>query len=163
MASKETSLNAGDRCLVYGAQAVGCIAGVLSIAMGVYNCVTFSANCFVAGIILGVFGFLLVVFEAPYCCLMFECTDKVYDFSQRFPPFLKAVIYIIAAIIPLILCVSSISMWFACGLLAACGILYGVRALRKKIDSSGDSGDGAAAANRDTEMSDSRTSLVNKN
>uniref|UniRef100_A0A1I8ITV5 IncE n=1 Tax=Macrostomum lignano TaxID=282301 RepID=A0A1I8ITV5_9PLAT len=125
MASKETSLNAGDRCLVYGAQAVGCIAGVLSIAMGVYNCVTFSANCFVAGIILGVFGFLLVVFEAPYCCLMFECTDKVYDFSQRFPPFLKAVIYI--------------------------------------IDSSGDSGDGAAAANRDTEMSDSRTSLVNKN
>uniref|UniRef100_A0A1I8GRX4 Foie-gras_1 domain-containing protein n=1 Tax=Macrostomum lignano TaxID=282301 RepID=A0A1I8GRX4_9PLAT len=134
-----------DRYIQYVAQGVGFIAGIVSFSLGILNCLTLKSACFAAGTILSIIGTILIVLEAPLCCIGLACTNRVYEFSQRFSYLLRAVVYFVAAVVPLLLCLLSPTVWLGAAPVATCGVLYGVRAFRRDQRDRGFEGDAEPA------------------
>ncbi|PAA78224.1 hypothetical protein BOX15_Mlig018587g1 [Macrostomum lignano] len=146
-----------DRYIQYVAQGVGFIAGVVSFSLGILNCLTLKSACFAAGTILSIIGTILIVLEAPLCCIGLACTNRVYEFSQRFSYLLRAVVYFVAAVVPLLLCLLSPTVWLGAAPVATCGVLYGVRAFRRDQRDRGFEGDAEPAGG---EQPGSKSNLV---
>ncbi|KAK7094425.1 calcium channel flower homolog [Littorina saxatilis] len=115
------------------AKAICVIGGLGAVIAGLFRCITFTPLCLVAGIMLMLQGFMLILFEAPCCCQFLDFVQPVSRFSERRSPFQKAIFYGLPAILPLILCFS-ITTAIGCMLVFASGGIYGIIALGKKAD-----------------------------
>jgi len=116
-------------------RAAGTVAGILSLALGLFACITFHASCLAAGLIQMLLGFLLVTFEAPCCCMFLDFIERISNFSETRPYWQKALLYGLISPIPIILCLE-VSTFFGAGLIFITGVMYGMMALGKKADRS---------------------------
>jgi len=124
-----------SRLFKIGARACGTVAGLLSLALGLFACITLHASCLAAGLIQMLLGFLLVTLEAPCCCMFLDFIERISQFSETRPYWQKALLYGLISPIPIVLCIE-VSTFFGAGLIFVTGILYGMMALGKKADRS---------------------------
>src|SRR5690242_19651800 len=79
----------------------------VSMAFGIWVMISFDASCLAAGLIqmfvclriiifhfnYRVVGFFVVALEAPFCCMWLDFIERIAEFSENRPLWLKAVIY----------------------------------------------------------------------
>jgi len=116
-------------------RACGTVAGFVSLALGLFACITFSAKCLAAGLIQMFLGFLLLTLEAPCCCLFLDFIERISHFSETRPYWQKALLYGLVSPIPIFLCLE-VSTFFGAGFIFVTGIMYGMMTLGKKADRS---------------------------
>lgn len=118
----------------YSGRGLGTVGGAFAILFGVYNClgiITAQVGCLVGGLWQMVAGFLVVVCEAPCCCMFVDFVQQLSDWFDRRPYWNKAAVYIVMSIPPFILCFGLATL-FGSGLIFATGIIYGMMSLGKK-------------------------------
>lgn len=125
----------------YLGKAAGITAGVVAMLFGAWACITVSPLCMVAGIWQICAGFLMIVIEAPFCCMFLDFVASFAEMVERRPPWQKTALYIVLAIPPLFLCFSLTTL-VGSGGIAATGVLYGMQCIGKKASAN----DMAAAA-----------------
>ncbi|KAG7153358.1 calcium channel flower-like isoform X1 [Homarus americanus] len=139
----------------YLARGVGCGGGIIAMGLGVFNCVTITPWCIVAGIWQMLAAFIVISAEAPCCCMFIEFVQKYSIWVEGRPQWQKAVLYIVLSLPAIIMC-PGLSTVFGSGLLFLCGVLYGMMALGKK----GSREDMIAAAQNSTRQNSMKNSLV---
>ncbi|XP_041480843.1 calcium channel flower homolog [Lytechinus variegatus] len=112
---------------------VASVAGVLAIILGLVSMISIKGLCIVAGIYIMLLGFLTILLEAPFCCQFLDITDKVSKWSENRAPWQKALFYLLLPIVPFFFCVG-VSQIFACLVIMATGVLYGLVFIGKKGD-----------------------------
>jgi len=94
---------------------VAIVTGILAMICGVFGALSTSATCIAAGVIMIFLGFSMIMFEVPICCQFVSYTQPVARFSEKRPPWQKAILYSLPPLLPLALCQSiSIVLGFIC-------------------------------------------------
>jgi len=106
---------------------------VLSMVLGLWAMISFSATCMAAGLLQIAIGFLVVALEAPFCCMWFDFIERIGQFSENRPLWQKAALYCIGGLIPLIMCFE-LATFLGSGLIMVTGFCYGFLAVGKKAD-----------------------------
>ncbi|XP_077867147.1 calcium channel flower homolog isoform X2 [Saccoglossus kowalevskii] len=112
---------------------IGTLSGLLCMVFGLWRCVTFTPLCLVAGLLMILLGFIVVIFEAPICCQWLEFVDKITNWVDGKPYWQRGVAYVVSAIIPMLFCFSLTTM-LGSGFVFVTGSLYGLMAIGKKGD-----------------------------
>ncbi|XP_026481058.1 calcium channel flower isoform X1 [Ctenocephalides felis] len=118
----------------YAGRGLGTVGGFIAIFLGVWNCVGImlaQVMCFLSGMMQMCAGFMVIVCEAPCCCMFVDFVQNLSDWVERRPYWHKAALYVIMAIPPIIMCPSLASI-FGSGLIFATGVIYGMMSLGKK-------------------------------
>ncbi|XP_005105049.1 calcium channel flower homolog [Aplysia californica] len=115
------------------AKVICVVSGIAAMFLGLWACFTISPTCLVAGIFLMMFGFAIIVLEAPCCCQFLDFIQPITRFSERRSYWQKAGAYAIPPFVPFLLC-HSLTVIFGCALLLTSGVVYGLLALGKKAD-----------------------------
>ncbi|XP_075250725.1 calcium channel flower-like [Convolutriloba macropyga] len=112
---------------------IGTLAAAAMIILGLMTMIGFSGSCLLSGVLMMIFGGLVIMIEAPIFCQYFQWAEKVTQFVDNRPYFLRAGLYLILSIVPFAIC-RSVSSFFGCGALFVAGTFYGVIAVGKKGD-----------------------------
>ena len=80
--------------LKYAGKAAGILGGGVAIFFGVWTCIGFSAICIVAGIWQMIAGFLVIVIEAPFCCMFLDFVQQFSGMIEGRPVWQKAALYL---------------------------------------------------------------------
>jgi len=128
----------------YMCKTAAILSGCASMFFGAWNIMTIFGDtllCMGAGVWQIAAGFIIIVIEAPFCCMFLSFVAAFAEMAEARPPWQKAVLYIVFAIPPWFLCISlpTIIGSLAVG---ATGFLYGTQMVGKKASSA----DMAAAA-----------------
>lgn len=124
---------------------IGTLAAVGMTVLGLFTMISLSGSCILAGFMMMAFGAAVMMIEAPIFCQYFKWAEKVTEFVDTKPYFLRAGLYLVLSIVPFATCTSLVS-FFGCGGLFVAGTFYGVIAVGKK----GDAVKAAAAAHGGT-------------
>jgi len=130
----------------YLAKVAGVAAGLAAMSFGVLCGLSIFPLCIVAGIWQIAAGFLIIVIEAPFCCMFLDFVASFAEEVERHPPWQKTALYIVLALPPIFLC-PGLSTLVGSGAIAGTGVLYGTHVVGKKASA----GDMAAAARADGE------------
>jgi len=105
----------------------------VAMALGLLNTITsiLSASCIFGGILQILIGFVLVLAEAPCCCMFLDFGERFASFIEARPLWNKALLYLCMAIIPITFC-QSVSIFVGCALIFATGVVYGLMSLGRK-------------------------------
>ncbi|XP_063229896.1 calcium channel flower [Bacillus rossius redtenbacheri] len=120
--------------LKYAGRGLGTVGGILAIGLGVWNCVSLiwgDVGCLISGMWQMVAGFLVIIIEAPCCCLFIDFVQNLSDWVERRPYWNRAAFYVIIALPAVILC-PGLGSLFGSGLIFATGVIYGMMSLGKK-------------------------------
>ncbi|XP_055701930.1 calcium channel flower isoform X2 [Phlebotomus papatasi] len=120
--------------LKYGARVLGIVGAFFCVLFGLWNCVSIvfgGVGCLVSGVLQVCLGLLVLIVEAPCCCMFVDFVQKVADLADSKPYWYRAAIYCVIAIPPVALC-PGLGSIFACGLIFGTGVLYGMMSLGKK-------------------------------
>ncbi|CAF0970456.1 unnamed protein product [Adineta ricciae] len=94
---------------------VAVTTGLLAMLCGLFGALSISPFCIIAGVMMIVLGFALIMFEVPVCCQFVQYTQPAAKFSEQRPPWQKAILYSVPPLVPLLLCHSiSIVFGFIC-------------------------------------------------
>lgn len=116
------------------ARVIGSIAGVVSCICGSFLLLDIiNVTCIFTGALLIAEGFLILLCEAPCCCVFFEFAYMPSTLLNKRPPWIKATIYLFFAAIPFFWC-TGVSTFFSSGLIMATSALYLLMALGKKAN-----------------------------
>lgn len=115
------------------ARALAVLAAACCMIAGVVVMISTSARCIIAGLLMIILGGVVMVFEAPICCTFVEFTKPIAAFSEKRTYLQKALIYVISALIPAIMCFGFGTV-IGCGFVFAAGVFYGLMGLGKKAD-----------------------------
>ncbi|KAJ8688479.1 hypothetical protein QAD02_024274 [Eretmocerus hayati] len=120
--------------LKYAARSLGCVAGFFGIFLGVFNMITFfnGLSSLFAGVIQIVVGFVILLVEAPCCCLFIEFVQQFSNAVEQRPYWNKAAAYCIGAVLPILFGAFLLSTFFTAGLTFGTGALYGMMSIGKK-------------------------------
>ncbi|XP_060517192.1 calcium channel flower isoform X1 [Cylas formicarius] len=146
--------------LKFAGRGVGTLAGFLAIFLGVWVCtgiIVAQVNSLVAGMWQIIAGFILLCIEAPCCCMFIDHVQRLSDFIESKPYYMRAIGYFILAIPPLLIRFS-MGIFFGSGLIFATGILYGMMALGRKATA--EEMRQAAAAQDSSRPTNMRSNLV---
>ncbi|KAK8725256.1 hypothetical protein OTU49_010781 [Cherax quadricarinatus] len=139
----------------YLARGVGCGGGIIAMGLGVFNCLTITPMCIVAGIWQMLAAFIVISAEAPCCCMFIDFVQQYSTWVEGRQHWQKAAFYIILALPAVIMC-PGLATIFGSGLIFLCGVLYGMMALGKK----GSRDDMIAAAQNSTRPGNMKDPLV---
>lgn len=103
----------------------------MAMALGLWTCISFSPICIVAGIWQILAGFMVVLAEAPCCCMFLDFVQTFTNFIDRRPVWHKAAFYILISLPAMFLC-AGLSTFLGSAMLFATGVVYGLMALGKK-------------------------------
>jgi len=120
---------------------------VVAILFGFMCILSFSVTCIIAGIFQVLAGFLVIVVEAPFCCMFLGepqsdwtrmCDEPLLDFVQQIsaaaegrPVWQKAAFYLALSLPVLFLC-RQISTLVGSGAIFAMAVVYGLQVMGKK-------------------------------
>ncbi|XP_055694743.1 calcium channel flower isoform X2 [Lutzomyia longipalpis] len=120
--------------LKYGGRVLGIVAAFFAILFGLYNCLSIllvDIGCLVSGILQICAGMLVMVIEAPCCCMFIDFVQKIADLADSKPYYYRAAVYCVIAIPPIAMC-PGLGSLFGCGLIFGTGVIYGMMSLGKK-------------------------------
>ena len=66
-----------------------------SMFFGAWNCITISPMCLIAGVWQITAGFIMIVIEAPFCCMCLDFVASFAEMAEKRPPWQKALLYIV--------------------------------------------------------------------
>ncbi|KAI2799330.1 hypothetical protein RDWZM_001996 [Blomia tropicalis] len=116
------------------AKVVGSVAGVVSIFMGFLNLLSIlDIKCIFVGALLIIEGFIIVLTEAPCCCMFLDFAFMPANILEKRSPWFKAVIYLMFALVPFFWCLG-ISTFLSGGLIMATSAFYVMMAMGRKAN-----------------------------
>ncbi|KAG8230936.1 hypothetical protein J437_LFUL002969 [Ladona fulva] len=118
----------------YAGRGLGTVGGLLAIGLGVSMCfgiVLADVGCLLGGIWQMIAGFLVVVVEAPCCCMFIDFVQNISDWVERKPYFYRGAFYCGIALPSVFMCFGFSSI-IGSGLIFATGVIYGMMSLGKK-------------------------------
>lgn len=125
----------------YAFKTAGVISGLVGMLFGILACLTFTPICIVAGIWQAAAGFIMIVIEAPFCCMFFDFVESFARIVDARPAWQKTALYIVLSLPPVFLC-TELSTLLGSGMIFATGVLYGLQVIGTKASAA----DMAAAA-----------------
>ncbi|XP_029054793.1 calcium channel flower isoform X1 [Osmia bicornis bicornis] len=120
--------------LKYAGRGLGTVGSLIAIFLGAWNCISIllgSIDCLISGMWQMVAGFIVVMIEAPCCCLFIDFVQNLSDWVEKRPYWNRAGAYCLMAIPPVFLCIGMSSI-FGSGLIFATGVIYGLMSLGRK-------------------------------
>ncbi|XP_034192257.1 calcium channel flower isoform X2 [Osmia lignaria lignaria] len=120
--------------LKYAGRGLGTVGSLIAIFLGAWNSVSIlwgSIDCLISGMWQMVAGFIVVMIEAPCCCLFIDFVQNLSDWVEKRPYWNRAGAYCLMAIPPVFLCIKMSSI-FGSGLIFATGVMYGLMSLGRK-------------------------------
>ncbi|XP_071450751.1 calcium channel flower isoform X1 [Hetaerina americana] len=120
----------------YAGRGLGTVGGLIAIGLGLWNCfgiVLANVWCLLGGIWQMVAGFLVVVVEAPCCCMFIDFVQNISEWVDRKPYFYRGAAYVGISLPAIFMC-PGLGSIFGSGLIFGTGVIYGLMALGKKAD-----------------------------
>lgn len=120
--------------LKYTGRGLGTVGSGVAMLLGFWNCIGIllgNVECLLSGVWQILAGFVVIVIEAPCCCLFIDFVQNISDSVEKRPYWNRAALYMCIAVPAVILC-PGIGSVFGSGLIFATGVLYGIMALGKK-------------------------------
>ncbi|XP_015114916.1 calcium channel flower isoform X1 [Diachasma alloeum] len=120
--------------LKYAGRGVGTGGGFIAIFLGAWNCIGIllgDVSCLISGMWQMVAGFLVIIVEAPCCCMFLDFVQSVSDNVERRPYWNRAAGYCIIALPAIFLC-PGVSSILGSGLIFGAGVIYGLMSIGKK-------------------------------
>nr|CAD7260117.1 unnamed protein product [Timema shepardi] len=118
----------------YAGRGLGTVGSMIAIALGVWNCIGImlgDVNCLISGMWQMMAGFLVIVIEAPCCCLFIDFVQNISDWVEKRPYWNRAAFYVAIALPAVILC-PGLGSIFGSGLIFTTGVIYGMMSLGRK-------------------------------
>ncbi|XP_067212683.1 calcium channel flower isoform X2 [Linepithema humile] len=118
----------------YAGRGLGTVGSIIAIFLGAWNCASIlfgQIDCLISGMWQMIAGFLVVMIEAPCCCLFIDFVQNLSDWVEKKPYWNRAAAYCLIALPAVFLC-PGMSSIFGSGLIFATGIIYGLMSLGKK-------------------------------
>ncbi|XP_046398026.1 calcium channel flower isoform X2 [Ischnura elegans] len=118
----------------YAGRGLGTVGGIIAIGLGLWNCfgiILANVWCLLGGIWQMLAGFLVVVVEAPCCCMFIDFVQNISEWVDRKPYFYRAVGYAGIALPGIFMC-PGLGSIFGSGLIFGTGVIYGLMSLGKK-------------------------------
>ncbi|XP_035722836.1 calcium channel flower-like isoform X1 [Vespa mandarinia] len=118
----------------YAARGLGTVGGFIAIFLGVWNCASIlfaSIICFLSGIWQMLAGFIVLMIEAPCCCMFIDFVQNLSDMVESKPYWNRAAAYCLLALPPVFLC-PKIESILGSGFIFATGIIYGLMSVGRK-------------------------------
>lgn len=118
----------------YAGRGLGTVGSIIAIFLGAWNCASIlfgQIDCLISGMWQMIAGFLVVMIEAPCCCLFIDFVQNLSDWVEKKPYWNRAAAYCLIALPAVFLC-PGMSSIFGSGLIFTTGIIYGLMSLGKK-------------------------------
>ncbi|XP_011147831.1 calcium channel flower isoform X1 [Harpegnathos saltator] len=118
----------------YAGRGLGTVGSIIAIFLGAWNCASIlfgHIDCLISGMWQMIAGFLVVMIEAPCCCLFIDFVQNLSDWVEKKPYWNRAAAYCLIALPAVFLC-PGMSSIFGSGLIFTTGIIYGLMSLGKK-------------------------------
>ncbi|EGI70436.1 Transmembrane protein C9orf7 [Acromyrmex echinatior] len=118
----------------YAGRGLGTVGSIIAIFLGAWNCASIlfgQIDCLISGMWQMIAGFLVVMIEAPCCCLFIDFVQNLSDWVEKKPYWNRAAVYCLIALPAVFLC-PGMSSIFGSGLIFTTGIIYGLMSLGKK-------------------------------
>nr|XP_033337922.1 calcium channel flower isoform X2 [Megalopta genalis] len=118
----------------YAGRGLGTVGSLIAIFLGAWNCVMIlfgSVSCLISGVWQMMAGFIVVMIEAPCCCLFIDFVQNLSDWVEKRPYWNRAAAYCLMAVPPVFLC-TGVNSIFGGGLIFATGVIYGLMSLGRK-------------------------------
>ncbi|XP_043280559.1 calcium channel flower [Venturia canescens] len=118
----------------YAGRGLGTVGSFIAIFLGAWNCIGVlvgSIDCFLSGMWQMVSAFLVVIIEAPCCCMFLDFVQSLSDWAEHRPYWNRAAAYCGLALPAIILC-PGLSSIFGSGMIFGTGVIYGMMSLGKK-------------------------------
>jgi len=118
----------------YAGRGLGTVGGGMAIFLGMWNCIGIllgNIDCLLSGMWQMVAGFLVIVIEAPCCCMFIDFVQTLSDWVDKRPYWNRAVFYGGIAI-PAVLFCPGLGSLFGSGLIFGTGVIYGMMSLGRK-------------------------------
>ncbi|XP_054282661.1 calcium channel flower isoform X1 [Macrosteles quadrilineatus] len=118
----------------YAGRGLGTVGGGMAIFLGMWNCIGIllgNIDCLLGGMWQMVAGFLVIVIEAPCCCMFIDFVQTLSDYVDKRPYWNRAVLYGGIAIPAIVFC-PGLGSLFGSGLILGTGVIYGMMALGRK-------------------------------
>ncbi|KZC07297.1 Calcium channel flower, partial [Dufourea novaeangliae] len=118
----------------YTARGLGTVGSIIAIFLGILNCASIllgSIDCLISGMWQMVIGFVVVMIEAPCCCLFIDFVQNLSDWVEKKPYWNRAAAYCLMPLPSIFLCMT-LSSIFGGGLIFATGVIYGMMSLGRK-------------------------------
>ncbi|KAL6262485.1 calcium channel flower isoform X1 [Pogonomyrmex barbatus] len=118
----------------YAGRGLGTVGSIIAIFLGAWNCISIifaNVGCLIGGMWQMIAGFLVIMIEAPCCCLFIDFVQNFSDWVEKRPYWNRAAVYCLIALPAVFLC-TEISSIFGSGLIFTTGIIYGMMSLGKK-------------------------------
>ncbi|XP_012256883.2 calcium channel flower isoform X2 [Athalia rosae] len=118
----------------YAGRGLGTVGGLIAILLGAWCSVDIlwgDVASLIAGIWQMVAGFLVIMVEAPCCCVFIDFVQNISDLADRRPYWNRAAVYCLIAL-PAVILSHGIDTIFGSGLIFGTGVIYGLMSLGKK-------------------------------
>ncbi|KAL1124094.1 hypothetical protein AAG570_001864 [Ranatra chinensis] len=122
------------RWLKYAGRLCGTVGSGIAIFFGIWNCISLlwgNMSCLIGGMWQMVAGFIVIVIEAPCCCMFIDFVQTLSEWVDKKPYYYRAAFYVLIALPAVILC-PGLNSIFGSGFIFVTGILYGMMALGRK-------------------------------
>lgn len=120
--------------LKYAGRGCGAFGGGFAIFLGVWNCLGILLGdiwCLLGGLWQMIAGFVVLMIEAPCCCMFIDFVQTLSDWADKRPYWNRAAFYVFLGIPGILFCIS-LSSIMGSGLIILTGVLYGMMALGRK-------------------------------
>merc|ERR1711874_600407 len=115
----------------YVAKALAILSAVAAMFYGALAAISVSPMCMIAGIWQIAAGFIIIVVEAPFCCMFLDFVQSYAELVEKRPPWQKALLYVVLSLPPFFLCLG-LSTLIGSGAICATGVFYGMQMVGKK-------------------------------
>lgn len=118
----------------YAGRGLGSVGSIVAIFLGVWNCVGIvvgQVDCLISGIMQMLAGFIVIVIEAPCCCLFVDFVQNISDWVEKRPYWNRGLFYVGISLPAIFLC-PGLGSIFGSGLIFTTGVIYGLMALGRK-------------------------------
>ncbi|XP_023701903.1 calcium channel flower isoform X1 [Cryptotermes secundus] len=118
----------------YAGRGLGTVGSMVAIVLGVWSCVGIvfgDINCLISGMWQMIAGAVVIMIEAPCCCLFIDFVQNISDWVEKRPYWNRAAFYCIIALPSVFLC-RELQSIFGSGLIFTTGVIYGLMSLGRK-------------------------------
>lgn len=118
----------------YAGRGLGTVGGGIAIFLGVWNSVGIvlgDVSCLLGGVWQMLAGFIVIVVEAPCCCMFIDFVQTLSEWVDKRPYWNRGAFYVAIALPPIFLCFG-LSSLFGSGLIFGTGVIYGFMSIGKK-------------------------------
>jgi len=115
----------------YAGKVAGIVAGIAAILFGVMCCISLSPMCIVAGVWQCIAGFIVILIEAPFCCMFLDFVQQFSGMVEGRPVWQKAALYLIISIPAIFLCFTPTAI-AGSGAIFLTAVFYGMMSMGRK-------------------------------